>query len=194
MLEVERNMDQSNKKDNNKWHNYMCLTANITIGCSFLCMVIFLASYVPISLNNQTYVVGTCTIVKGQVVFDGDSYNAYFGITAMPNITVYLFIDSYSNETDAIMASNRDIGKSISPCYYKDRGNIIVLSLPNTLGPFVAGFVFLGLAILFTLITFIIIWFKFELRAKCFHCMICCKFCLGKKQNYKPFQDQTELL
>jgi len=197
----ERNLNYGKTR---KWYRYLCLTSNLTIGFSILCIVVFLASYVPVTLNNQSYVIGTCTIVKGRVIKTdcrfspltpfSSCYNAYFGISAIKNIVEYLFVDSYSNETEAIIASNRDIGKIVNPCYYKNAGKTITLSLPSALGPYVAGFVFLSLAIVFTIITFLIVWIKFELRTKFYNYFLCCKCCLGKKQYYKPFADQPQPL
>jgi hypothetical protein len=176
-----------------RYAKYICLTGNLAIGFLILCLVVLFASYIPITLNNQSYMIGECKIVKGKVFqnrcLGRICWNAYIGITAINDIVDYIFIDTYFNQTEADFASVKNIGLLVYPCYYKDQGRTIILELTSTLATYIAGLVFITLSIIFSVITLISAWIKYELRTWFMKLFTDCKCCLSRRRHYENMAD-----
>jgi hypothetical protein len=104
--------------------------------------ILLLMGWLPNVLEQRKYTRGDCVGIMGRVEWGyctggcngcyTDCWTVFFGVSAVPNVTVYMEQAKFAQETTAMSAMLRYVGQDLGTCYYKDGGTEVRFQLPDS--------------------------------------------------------------
>jgi hypothetical protein len=141
-------------------------------------LFLFFGVFVPLAVMNRSYQEGICYGAKGRADQENCEYkvcwSVYQGVTAVTNVTAYVWKGFYLNHNDVVQIVDGNIGKNLGKCWYKFGGTEIIMRLHNS-----EAILFISLAILsvavFTCIIIVATICREKKLCKKFKIPKCCK-------------------
>lgn len=136
-----------------------CLTLIFAVLMVIVGMLLLLCVVLPMAIANPTYQEGSCYRARGIAILkqcsvqdctycSQDCWMTYEGISAVPNVTVYLFRGTYDNYDTVNRIVTGSIGMYLGKCWYRDGGADVMWYLYNIKAGLIVGTSIIGIGLL----------------------------------------------